>query len=688
MNLRMSRAEWARLWQLRLYACLLKTDPEEDTCRALAAGLGNLRVRRVEPTAAALRRKVGELLSRRRASPPPPLIDEPVFAELARLFGCSHDDVQVLAFACALQEHPDLREAVDLGRKRWHSHRAGLMRLLASALELPGRRLRDTLRPRGPLQSSGLLRIYYGQYADAAECLEPADHMLQLLDDGALDARFLDRLFERASATALSLEDYPHLAAPLQRMRDYLAAAARDGAGANILLHGLPGTGKSELARALAASLGMDLFLVRTANADGEPIEHQARLQAYDTAQRALSANPRALLLFDEIEDVFRPPSSREERAPAFKSWINRRLETTTVPCLWVGNRIGNLDDSQLRRFDMVLEVTAPPFAHRRTLLRRALGDRPIDDALLDAIADHASFTPAHYTRAARVLDRLGIRDDAASAQILRGSLDELAEVQGVRRIDTLAHPLPFDPAWINTTPAVDTVARALAHDPRGRLCLYGPPGTGKTALAAHLARELGRPLLLRRASDLLSAWVGETEARISAMFRQAEREGAVLCLDEADSFLRDRQQARSSWEVTQVNELLTQLEDFRGLFVASTNLIDQVDAAALRRFDFKLRFDWLRPAQAAQLFLHYAEVFALAPDVAPDSLMSRLASMGRLAPGDFAAQRRRLAALRGQGRHSDLLEALAQEMALKPGGSTGGMGFTAALTAPRVQPN
>jgi len=73
MNLRMSRAEWARLWQLRLYACLLKTDPEEDTCRALAAGLGNLRVRRVEPTAAALRRKVGELLSRRRASPPPPL---------------------------------------------------------------------------------------------------------------------------------------------------------------------------------------------------------------------------------------------------------------------------------------------------------------------------------------------------------------------------------------------------------------------------------------------------------------------------------------------------------------------------------------------------------------------------------------------------------------------------------------
>ena len=77
-----------------------------------------------------------------------------------------------------------------------------------------------------------------------------------------------------------------------------------------------------------------------------------------------------------------------------------------------------------------------------------------------------------------------------------------------------------------------------------------------------------------------------------------------------------------------------------------------------------------------------------MAAVIAPDSLLLRLTAMGRLAPGDFAAQRRRLAALRGQGRHSDLLEALAQEVALKPGGSTGGMGFTAALAAPRAQPN
>lgn len=70
-------------------------------------------------------------------------------------------------------------------------------------------------------------------------------------------------------------------------------------------------------------------------------------------------------------------------------------------------------------------------------------------------------------------------------------------------------------------------------------------------------------PLLLRTASDLMSKWVGESEKAIAAAFRQAERDGALLMIDEVDGFLRDRDGAHHSWEVTRVNEMLTRMESF-----------------------------------------------------------------------------------------------------------------------------
>ena len=57
-----------------------------------------------------------------------------------------------------------------------------------------------------------------------------------------------------------------------------------------------------------------------------------------------------------------------------------------------------------------------------------------------------------------------------------------------------------------------------------------------------------------------------------------------MLVIDEADSLLADRRDAVRSWEITQVNEMLTCLEDFQGLFVASTNLMTKLDAASARR--------------------------------------------------------------------------------------------------------
>ena len=88
------------------------------------------------------------------------------------------------------------------------------------------------------------------------------------------------------------------------------------------------------------------------------------------------------------------------------------------------------------------------------------------------------------------------------------------------------------------------------------------------------------------------------------------------------------------------VNEMLTQIEQFDGLLVITTNLMDELDPAVLRRFDLKLKFDWLTAGQAAALAAEHLSLLHLPPlDAAQQTRLQQLTS---LAPGDFAAIARR----------------------------------------------
>ena len=215
---------------------------------------------------------------------------------------------------------------------------------------------------------------------------------------------------------------------------------------------------------------------------------------------------------------------------------------------------------------------------------------------------------------------------------------------------------------FVNTDTDLSALAEGLRHHPFARLCLYGVPGTGKSAYAAWLAKTLGKPLLKKKASDLLDRYVGGTEAHIAEAFAEAAKKNAVLLIDEADSFLQDRSRSEHSWETTQVNEMLTQMESFEGLFIATTNLINTLDAASLRRFDLKAKFDYLRPEQGLKLFRRWSEKLGI--DVT-DAAASRIARMDTLAPGDFAAVARQ-AQFRPMTSPEDFAERLAVECRMK----------------------
>jgi len=206
---------------------------------------------------------------------------------------------------------------------------------------------------------------------------------------------------------------------------------------------------------------------------------------------------------------------------------------------------------------------------------------------------------------------------------------------------------------------------RALQTRGHGSLCFYGPPGSGKTALAAHLAEQMGRPLMIRQASDLVSKFIGETEQNMAAMFAEAEAENAVLLLDEADSFLQDRRGAQRTYEVTEVNEMLQGMERHKGVFICTTNLFDRIDQAALRRFTFKIRFKPLTREQRHTMFVTEA-LGGQAERLSPE-LQHRLDLLDQLCLGDFAAVQRQADILGGGFDALEFLEQLEAEHRIKP---------------------
>jgi len=260
-------------------------------------------------------------------------------------------------------------------------------------------------------------------------------------------------------------------------------------------------------------------------------------------------------------------------------------------------------------------------------------------------VAEAEHLAPAVVARASTVAHAIEAEvGRAASASAFEQLVSQTLQAQGHRPLPRHdPHPLPevYDPDFLHADADLADIARRLvaaqgAGHGGARLCLYGPPGTGKTAFGRWLAEQLDKPLLVHRASDLLSMYVGEAEKNIARAFRAAEDEGALLLIDEVDSFLQDRRGAQRSWEVTQVNEMLTQMEGYAGVFIASTNLMDGLDPAALRRFDLKIKLDYLRPPQAwALLQRHCAQLGLPAPGAAEQT---RLVRLQQLTPGDFAA--------------------------------------------------
>jgi hypothetical protein len=301
-------------------------------------------------------------------------------------------------------------------------------------------------------------------------------------------------------------------------------------------------------------------------------------------------------------------------------------------------------------------------------------------------MVQHEGITPAHMSKVTRICERMGVEtpEHAASiaTRVLNGDLKAVCArplVPTKRTIRKKGAVLPHRPELINCDTDVAALTTNLSGDSSVRICSFGPPGTGKSAWARHLAESVGRPLLVKHGADILDKFIGGTEENIVEAFREGSETNSVLMLDEVDGFLPDRASASRHWEITQANQFLTAMEEFDGILVCATNLKGRLDPATMRRFDFKIHFDYLETEQAVLVASDLINVLGGKLTSSQESALCAALRNTELSHGDFAALLRRYTALKVEPDWRRLAEDLVTEASFRQPASQA-IGFMAEL--------
>ena len=495
----------------------------------------------------------------------------------------------------------------------------------------------------------------------------------KFMGDLFMKCESIDEIFKSAikpcSKTNLTTKNYPHIKEDVKILLSFLKnAVSKKQKGVNVLLYGSAGTGKTELTKVIASELNLKLYEVAYDDEYGYATEDQ-RLRSYCLAQNVLSAGSN-LLMYDEAEDIFN--TNNDEKRQYGKAFINRSLETNELPTIWITNNIFDMDEAVVRRFNLAIEIGIPTEDVRAKIIKK-YSENLIDNKLIKKLAKNDFIAPALISNASVVVSNLNTKDkNKAFERVINNTLKAQGyeEIRDYNPRDDL--PSSYDPNFVNSDCDLNELMQGIKVSKNARICLYGVPGTGKSAYAKFIAKSLKKPIIIKKGSDLLSMFVGGTEKNIALAFKEAKEKHAVLVFDEVDSFLQDRSMAARSWEITQVNEMLVQMESFDGIFIATTNLIDNLDRACLRRFDLKLEFGYLLPEQAQNLFKKECTLLKVKFD---ENAAKKVSNLGLLTPGDFASVRRQ-AKFKPIKNSDDFYQRLELEVALKKESKSVKIGF------------
>lgn len=512
-------------------------------------------------------------------------------AWLSDLVGFDEIDQRVLALLARVKLFNEWSALADIasGRSGTHLTFLGVSNLLGLSAYSVERRLHSS---RG-----SMFTAFVSQFTDGE--IAATDLLLRIARSTAKNKSQLARqLMPCTEKSSLRWADFDHLGA-LAELAERLIVS---GEGSSILLFGPPGTGKTEFAKLLAGRTGLEAIFVGEVDEEGNEPGRADRLAHLSMMQAMTMNDPTRLLVIDEADDVLvfgqTGPFSHSS-----KLWLNRLVEKVQVPTIWIMNNPRAINESLIRRMDLAIEFPKPSRAIRQKIVRRHATklQLSIDEATVEVLAA-MPVAPAVIESAIRGAKR--VRNQDYAVLIAEGLVSAISG----STYSVKSTSVKYDPTLSTANLDLDELATRLAITPSRSwsLLLSGPSGTGKSAFARHVADRIGIEVIEKSGSDLLSKWVGGTEAAMTEAFRDAAQAEAVLLIDEADDFLFDRAQADHGWQRSMVNEMLRNMEALKAPFIATTNFGDLLDPATQRRFSMHAKFDVLESLRAAELFSRY----------------------------------------------------------------------------------
>ncbi|MGZ9096987.1 MAG: AAA family ATPase [Micavibrio sp.] len=314
--------------------------------------------------------------------------DDSVFKNLIRLteiLGLGEMEKKPLQLLYVAKQYPELGTFLEsVFESDLKKASIGIARMLDAPLE--GRRYFSAMTVGSRMSRYGL--VYFEQGGNATEIGIPCvdEQILDKFDKPMNDDEVAAVLLGNPAKSELGIEDFSHVGDQLEFVLKLIKKAVDNGEkGINVFLHGPAGSGKTELAGAIAKHLGLRLFSVGEPNGDDpfgeEYTDDGAKRPASEVrttkllrTQALLDGSKNSLVLFDEIEDLLMKGTDSSKSADTDnKLQVNRLLETNPVVTIWTGNNPEKFHEAVRQRFTYSILMDYPPTLVREKVWKRRL---------------------------------------------------------------------------------------------------------------------------------------------------------------------------------------------------------------------------------------------------------------------------------------------------------------------------